>query len=367
MPAYIGVDLHHDQLTFHKILKDSQGKITHENGVVLTSKIGEKFIPLLDKNSHVCVEASSCTYTFIKNLNEFKPLVHVVNPQSFKELYCSGKKTDKIDAKKLSNRLKTHIEDNDPEDGFPEVYIPDNESQQLRYLFSTDKFISKNIVSLKNRIKGFFRSRFIVIKSSQLLKDLTVLFDVVAATRTERMQIMLLCDELKLLEAHKKEIRREIIDLGNSRFPSEIRILTSIQGIGEFTACALMSDIVDIRRFKNQKKLVSYLRSAPRVDSSGSVTKVGMINKRGRKTSFNNLLQGISYFRRTNPILGDFYDKKCNGKSKGKVRAAVVRKVIVTIYFMLKNEELYKFCDNELHLRKMKKNSQKNKKSQVAA
>jgi hypothetical protein len=49
-----------------------------------------------------------------------------------------------------------------------------------------------------------------------------------------------------------------------------------------------------------------------------------------------------------------FYTEKLYGKSKGKVRMAVIRKTLVTIYYMLKNKEYYRYMDEENHNRKKK-------------
>lgn len=367
MNSYIGVDLHYNQLTYHKISRLADGTLDREKGVIPTADILDKFTPLLNDRTHICVEASTCTYTFIEALKSYSASIHVINPLGFSELYCTGKKTDKIDAKKLANRIKTHIEDNDPEDGFPDVYIPDRDVQNLRSLFTSYKNVNKQIVAARNRIKGFFRSKFLNVTASEISKNIERLLQFVKANEYEIMQINMLCDQLNLYKSQKEQIKKMVIELGQSRFPAEIERLTGIPGIGLLSASGLMADIADISRFRNHKKLVSYLRSAPRVDSSNAVTKTGKISKRGRKLSFSLLLQGIPHYKRSNPQLAEFYDRKCNGKSKGKVRAAIVRKVIVSIYYMLKNNELYKYSNSELHAKKMGKKCENLKKNRAAA
>jgi transposase len=367
MNNYIGVDLHFNQITYHQISRADDGTLIRDKGIIPTVDIMDKFAPLLNDKTHICVEASTCTYTFIEALKSYSASIHVINPLEFSELYCTGKKTDKIDAKKLANRIKTHIEDNDPEDGFPEIYIPDKDVQNMRSLFTSYKNTNKQIVAARNRIKGFFRSKFLRVKDVEITKDLERLFQLVKANEYEIMQINLLSDQLNLFKHQKEQIKKMVIELGEKRFPNEIEILTSIPGVGKLSASGLMADIADINRFKNHKKLVSYLRSAPRVDSSNTVTKTGKISKRGRKLSFSLLLQSIPHCRRSNPELADFYDRKCNGKSKGKVRAAAVRKLMVAIFYMLKNNELYKYTNHELHAKKMGKKWEKIKKIGVAA
>lgn len=354
MKIYMGVDLHYKQVTYHMIIRDDDGAISRKNGTIPTDQLIEKFVPLLNSDTYVCVEATGSTYAFIEKIENYANEIFVINPQDFKEICCSGKKTDRIDAKKLATRLKIHVEDGDPDDGFPAVYVPDKETRQLRELFSTYEFINKEIVSVKNRISSFFRSRLLPTPGFNKSCNVVEFAAKYSIGSIEIFQLKIFSDELSKLESYKVEIKNEIALLGWKRFSPEIKLLLTIPGVNIFTACAIMADVADIKRFKNYKKFASYLRSAPRIYSSDSVIHNGKIDKKGRKLSFKYMIQGITHFRKTNPILNDFYERKCNGKSKGKVRAAVVRKMIVIIYFMLKNNESYRFCNNELYLNKMK-------------
>ncbi len=114
-----------------------------------------------------------------------------------------------------------------------------------------------------------------------------------------------------------------------------------------------MSDVADINRFADAKCFCSYLRSAPRVDSSNQTTRIGRINKQGRILSVNLLIGSIVHFK-TYDKFRLFYEKKRNGKSSVKVRIAIVRKVLVAIYHMLKKNEYFYYMDKEFHLYKLK-------------
>ena len=92
-----------------------------------------------------------------------------------------------------------------------------------------------------------------------------------------------------------REFKRDILTLGAKVHPKEIELLTSIKGISVIIAIALMSDIGDIKRFKNGKKLCSYLRSAPGVDSSNMSTKNLRTNKFCRKVSITMISQALNH------------------------------------------------------------------------
>ena len=166
-----------------------------------------------------------------------------------------------------------------------------------------------------------------------------------------KTQIKFLYESADRIEKDIQQIK-ELILLRGEKYSAEINLLTSIKGISVFTALALISDIADIRRFKNEKHLASYLRSTPSVDSSNAVTRVGKTSKFGRKMSITLLTQSVTHFRKGNSNLQSWVDKHAS-KSRGKVRMALCRKLICTIYHMMQNGELYRHMDDDNHTEKM--------------
>ncbi|MES0490826.1 MAG: hypothetical protein ABUK01_12595, partial [Leptospirales bacterium] len=77
-------------------------------------------------------------------------------------------------------------------------------------------------------------------------------------------------------------------------------------------------------------------------------------NKFGRKLSITYLSQSCNHFRDGNPKLNRWYKKKENNMQKGKIRMAMIRRVISEIYQMLKKEEYHMFREAENHEKKMK-------------
>lgn len=351
--VYYGVDLHSSQITNHIVKKvgNSQERMTEK---VYLNELERKFIPYLNKNCYLCVEASTGTFAFVKRVEPYVKKVVVINPYDFKSLYCSNKKTDKIDAKKLANRLKYHIENEDEDDDFPEVFMPEEKTIILRKLFSTYKLLKQNSTSLKNRISSIFKSNLLNLKYENIIKFENKDFLSLKIEDCDKFQVELLKDQIESLESKSEIIKKKILSTGYNTYKEEIKLLISIKGISVFTACAIMADIGDISRFTNYKRLSSYLRSVPRVDSSGETTKLGRIGKKGRKLSFEMILQGLHHVIKSNPDFQMFYDRKTKGKSKNKVRGAIVRKTIVAIFYILKKKELYKYCDKKNYEQKLK-------------
>ena len=279
---YCGIDLHSTQLTNHLIKKGKGKSIERKNEKIYVNQIQSKLLPNLTKDTYVCIEASGCTFKFAEMIRNHVKKVYVINPLDFKSLYCSGKKTDKIDAKKLANRLKYYIESADKDEDFPLVYIPESHVIKMRKLFSVYKLVTSNMVSLKNRIHSILKSNMIFYKREKLFKVIEEHLKGNDLDEVDKFQIEILLEEISRLDEKIIMIKNKILEIGYKHFEDEIKLLLSIKGISDFTAYAIMSDIGKIERFANSKKPSSYLRSAAKVDSSNNTTRIGKRNKKQR-------------------------------------------------------------------------------------
>jgi len=350
---YHGVDLHSTNFLVNTIVKKNDGSVERNFKKVYLDEIKTKFISHLTKSDYVCLEASTGSFTFAKLLKPHVKDVFVINPFDFKALYLSGRKTDKIDAKKLANKLKYHIEANDPEDGFPSVFIPDDKVTELRGLFSTYELYKKQKNALKNRVHSIIKQNLIHYDSVTLFTHFDTIMPTLKLNERDKKTILLLYEDILHFEARQEQIKEEILSTGYQRFANEIKLIIGIPGISVFIACAILADIGCIQRFKNSKKFCSYLRSAPKIDASNEKIKNGSINKKGRKLSFSFVLQGLIHIIKTNPNFKEFQSKNIVGKNKCKVRSALIRKTFEMLFYMLKNKTEYKYIDNVLHKKKI--------------
>ncbi len=126
-----------------------------------------------------------------------------------------------------------------------------------------------------------------------------------------------------------------------------------MKGVSVFSAAAVMSDIVSVDRFPNAKHFTSYLRSAPREESSNEKTIIKSANKAGRKLSIVLLSQSLNHFRDANPKLLAWNNKLATYKKKGLVRMGLCRRVFAEMYQMLKQKEYHYFRDSKNHEKKM--------------
>jgi transposase len=159
-------------------------------------------------------------------------------------------------------------------------------------------------------------------------------------------------DTLEHLEGQFDGLVGEIKKAG-APFIRTIDLLTSMSGISVVTALAIIADVIDVSRFRNAKHFTSYLRSAPRVESSNDKTVIKSTTKAGRKLSITLLSQSLNHFRDDNMKLKRWYEHMKVFKKKGVVRMALCRKVFSEIYQMLKKGEYHYLGNPVLHEKKM--------------
>lgn len=151
---------------------------------------------------------------------------------------------------------------------------------------------------------------------------------------------------IELLFQYQKHLSQleEEIDASAQEF-EEYEIIRSIPGIGGKIAATIISEIGDIDRFKNPKKLVAFAGIDPSVHESGKFkATINRITKRGstrlRQVLFTAAQCGLVNNR--NPKLKAFYERKREEGKPHKVAViACANKLIHWIYALLKSKETF--------------------------
>ncbi len=123
----------------------------------------------------------------------------------------------------------------------------------------------------------------------------------------------------------------------------EVRNLTSIPGIGIYSALVIFAEIGDVRRFPDPEHLCSYAGLTPTVSQSASSVHYGGISKEGSKQLRWILTEAVHSHRLCEPgsNLSRFYDKIARKRGKQKAAMAAARKLLHIIYWMMLNGEPY--------------------------
>jgi transposase len=136
-----------------------------------------------------------------------------------------------------------------------------------------------------------------------------------------------------------------------------INLLCSIPGIGVLTAATILAEVGDFSAFSSPNKLVAFFGIDPSVNQSGEfIGTRNKMSKRGsrllRRVIFTTALANIRSKRngdKTNPVLYEFYQKKCINKPKKVALGAVMRKLVNIIFAVMRDKKPFELRTPEEH------------------
>ena len=346
---FYGIDAHSDNFKIAMLGLEKEEKVVFSTLQNDKSKI-VNFTSKLNKDDFIAIEASTNSFWFYDLVEKHVNRCYVINPHKFADIKNSFVKTDKNDSLKLAKHLKYNVLFGSPNDKLPDVYVPKIEVRDLRALFTTyDNHIRKKTM-IKNRVHSLLKQQGMCLNKNNedIFSEKYDLLSKLKVRDAIKFQIELLVNEIIFIEKSTEAIKNKILEKGVI-FRKEIDILTSIKGISVFTAIAIMTDIADINRFESAKKLCAYLGLCPTIDSSNKSTKMGGINRQSRKLTRTILCQSVIHFYNASSYYREYSKNLKSRKSAGKVRIAVIRKIVTNIFRMLKDSKYFLEMDKKNH------------------
>lgn len=129
----------------------------------------------------------------------------------------------------------------------------------------------------------------------------------------------------------------------------EYDVLCSIPGISEITALALISEIGDIRRFKNANQINAFVGIDLMHYESGNSKAPDRISKRGnpyaRKVLYQTVINMVSVSRYQNTHINDYYrnKKQSSPNDTKRIVVAAMSRLIRTIHHLVIKNETYDY------------------------
>lgn len=142
---YVGLDVH--RKTVQACIRAKDDTIILEKNFECTREGLRAFArEHLNPGDHVALEATFHSWSIVDEISPFVGKVIVSNPMATKAIAQSKVKTDRVDARVLSELLRIGY--------LPEVWTPEPETRQLRNLCARRASLVPDRVRLKNRIHG---------------------------------------------------------------------------------------------------------------------------------------------------------------------------------------------------------------------
>ena len=132
------------------------------------------------------------------------------------------------------------------------------------------------------------------------------------------------------------EIDTIIYELAQRLIADELKILTSVKGIGKVTAIQFLAEIGSISYFESPKKLIAFMGIDPTVYESGQFKGKSRLSKRGNKHLRRIIWLMAHKIVRFNSIFKKYFQKRLSqGLPFKKAIFAVAHKLVRVLYALL--------------------------------
>ena len=328
--TYIGVDLH-KKMCFVTIM-DDQGKIRQRTEISTDTDKVAKFFSRYQQ-AKVAVESTMNWIPFYENLERLGCKVVLSNPLATKAIAAARIKNDKVDSKILADLLRTNL--------LPLAYVQPRDIRDLKELVRQ----RVSYVEIRTQIKNKIHS---VLFKNNLKHDFTNLYGKAGRQWLKGLELREVyrreldwnLTALAMLDGLIEEMSNTIME--TAKVDYDCQLLMTIPGISYFTALVIKSEIGDIGRFANARKLCSYAGLIPSTYASADRVRHGRITKRGSKWLRKSLIDAITSGAKHPSRLCFTYRRLKKSKGTGKAKVATARKLCTIIFAMLSDKQPFR-------------------------
>ena len=162
----------------------------------------------------------------------------------------------------------------------------------------------------------------------------------------------------KYLDSILEELHKAVDKLQGKPAYDRICILQSLRGGGFLSAVVLIAEMGSFDLFSSPKKLYAYFGLDPAVKQSGKFNGDNVhMSKRGSSlarrilhmVALNNLKVDKGTKLPVNPVIYDYYVRKCSSKKKKVAVGAVMHKICNIIFAMLRDNKPFEIITPEEH------------------
>jgi transposase len=322
MSVYVGIDVHRKRSQVAVVT--GEGQVQLNRNVVNGQEPMLRLIGDLPAGTPVAFEAAYGWGWLIELLEDYGFEPHMVHPLRCKAIASARLKNDKVDAAILAQLLRADL--------LPEAWIAPLEVRQLRALLRHRASLVRLGTQLRNRIHavaadhGYDRTAsYWTGPGRGWLAEL----DLPAVSREIITDCLASIDALEpVIERLDGEVRQ------HAKADPRVKVLTTLPGVGQFTALVILAEIGDITRFPNARKLASWAGLTPTVRGSDLTVRHGHISKQGSAWLRWVLNQAAQTAKRS-PEFSATYAAISKRRGKKIATIAISRKLLTRAYHLL--------------------------------
>ena len=213
-------------------------------------------------------------------------------------------------------------------------------SREVLLNYSTPEELSQiNTRKLANLLDKASRGRFGKDKALQIKDVAAHSFGITIATDAFAFQLRLLLEQISFIEDQVEALDLQIA----AYMEKSASYITTIPGIGPVLGAVILSEVGDIYRFADAKKLVAYAGIDASVCQSGNFEGTQMhMSKRGSPYLRRALYTAAGVAAFHDPELSAYYQRlRQRGKHHGVVIGAIARKLCFIVHSVLTEKRPY--------------------------
>ncbi len=341
---YVGIDIHKTSWTVTIILDHITHKTFSQTPCAKT--LGD----YLRKNFpggiyHSAYEAGFTGFSTHRLLEKEGISNIVVNPSDIPTTDKDKRqKEDKRDSRKIAHSLR--------QKALVGIHVPSEESEELRSLLKCRVTLVKEITRYKNRVKSLLFQYGVVIPDNFIAGSkhfsntyINWLRTIVFQTINGRLALESLLNTTILLRQELLKMNKEIRAIYRGpKYQELVKLLTSIPGVGEYTAIIFIAFIEDMGRFCTLDELCSYVGLIPSTNSSGENDKTGKITMRSNKILRGLIIESAWIAARRDPALMMAYQTLCERMKPSKAIIRIAKKLLSRMRYVWNNNEKYEYA-----------------------
>ena len=336
----VGCDLHDDSLVLQvSVGADAPVLKKFGNNPRMRAMMVRELRALAQKHSAERIvfayEASALGFTLYDELRQEGLECHVLAPSKLpNSAHQRKRKSDPQDALRVLQVVKAHVLAGTD---LPAVWIPSLQLRDDRELVRARLEIADKLTRAKTQIQSLLKRNGIVRPQDMLswtlwhwgwLNELSYCEEVSGGRSLAwgtRRALLKLLREVGWLERERERLDRSLERLSEQpRYAPQIRALCEVRGVGMLTALVFLTELGDVKRFKNRGQLGSYLGLVPMSFESGKAhDRKGHITRSGSARIRKVLCQAVWSQIRWDEELCAVYQRIC-AKNPQKNKIGVV-------------------------------------------
>jgi transposase len=296
-PAYIGLDVHKETIVV-AVARAGRGAPESRSEIANKPKTVAKLVERLNQEFEgevllFCYEAGPCGYGLYRQLLGLGHDCQVVAPSLIPKKPGDRIKTDRRDARKLAQALRSG--------DLTAVWVPDEEQEAMRDLTRARSDMKSQERKARQQLNAFLLRHGQPWPSNRTRWTKTHynwLESINFAHDWQQVVLQEYIDAVKAASQRVADITAQMERvLPQWSMAPVVDSLVALRGIDKLAAMVLLAELGDISRFDSPKQLMAFLGLVPSEHSSGGRRRQGAITKAGNSHARRMLVESAWSYR----------------------------------------------------------------------